>query len=118
MTETFPLTSGATHYACFFQGANVFNATSQAMVAASGATQSQCSIAMSEIGSSGLFYITTAPTGLPAGRYTIIVFKEASPAPSPGERRHEASGSMTRTTGADRRGSPSARADQGPLPAP
>jgi hypothetical protein len=78
MTETFPLTSGSTHYACFFQGANVFNATSQAMVAASGATQSQCSVAMSEIGSSGLFYITTAPTGLPAGRYTIILFKEAS----------------------------------------
>jgi hypothetical protein len=79
MTETFPLTSGATHYACFFQGANVFNATSQAMVAASGATQAQCSVAMSEIGSSGLFYITTAPTGLPAGRYTIVVFKETSP---------------------------------------
>jgi hypothetical protein len=78
MTETFPLTSGSTHYACFFQGASVFNATSQSMVAASGATQSQCSIAMSEIGSSGLFYITAAPTGLPAGRYTIILFKEAS----------------------------------------
>lgn len=81
MTETFPLTTGQTFYAAFFQGANVFDATAVAMAAASSATESHCAVTLTEIGSSGLFYLAS-PAGLPAGRYTIVVFKQAGGSPA------------------------------------
>jgi hypothetical protein len=76
MNETIPLVSGSTYYHCFFQGANVWNNSTAAMVAASSANQAQCAIAMTEIGTSGLF-VPTAPTSLPAGAYTWLVFLKA-----------------------------------------
>lgn len=81
MIETIPLTSGATHYGCFFQAANVFNASSQTMVAAAGATEAQCAVALTEIATSGLF-VPSSPVGLPAGVYTWIIFRRAGATPA------------------------------------
>lgn len=81
MNETIPLTSGSTYYGCFFQGSDVYDFTGAAMVSAAAATEANCDVALTEIGSSGLFAPAT-PTGLPAGTYTWVVFEQAGGSPA------------------------------------